>query len=71
MFKVGDRVRCVDSIGTSLQHDYVYRVEEVSDDNRFVRFWEYELDGIGGGWLSSRFVLANPTFKGNKHATAS
>ena len=48
MFKVGDRVRCVDSTGTSLRHDYVYRVEEVSDDSRFVRFWEYELDGIGG-----------------------
>lgn len=66
MFKVGDSVRCVDSNGASLQHGYVYRVEEVSDDKEFVRFWDYELDGIGGGRFSSRFVIAKPAFKGNK-----
>ena len=66
MFKVGDLVKCVDSSGASLQHGYVYRVEVVSDDSRFVRFWDYELDAVGGGWLSSRFVIAKPTFKGNK-----
>ena len=71
MFKVGDRVRCVDTYGTPLQHDYVYRVEEVSDSGEFLYFWDYVLDGLGGGWLSDRFVIAKPAFKGNKHATAS
>ena len=66
MFKVGDRVRCVDSTGTPLQYGYVYRVEVVSDDSRFVHFWDYELDAVGGGWFSSRFVITKPAFKGNK-----
>ena len=70
MFKVGDRVRCVDSTGSILQHDYVYRVEEVSDEGRFVRLFDSELYW-GWSWASSRFVLANTAFKGNKHATAS
>ena len=71
MFKVGDLVKCVDSSGASLQHGYVYKVEEVSDCGKFLHFWDYELDGLGGGYFSSRFVIAKPTFKGNKHATAS
>ena len=66
MFKVGDLVKCVDSSGAPLQHGYVYRVEVVSDDNRFVSFWDYELDAVGVGWYSSRFVIAKPAFKGNK-----
>lgn len=66
MFKAGDLVKCVESSGTSLQYGYVYRVEVVSDDGRFVQFWDYELDAVGGGWYSSRFVIAKPTFKGNK-----
>ena len=65
MFKVGDRVRCVDSTGNLLQHDYVYRVEEVSDEGRFVRLFDSELY-CGWTLASSRFVLANPAFKGNK-----
>ena len=66
MFKVGDLVKCVDSSGSPLQHGYVYRVKVVSDDNRFVSFWDYEEDAVGGGWYSSRFVIAKPAFKGNK-----
>lgn len=71
MFRVGDLVKCVDSSGTPLQHGCTYKVEVVSDDSRFVSFWDYELDAVGGGWYSSRFVIAKPTFKGNKYATAS
>ena len=66
MFKVGDSVRCVDANGTALQHGYIYRVEEVSDDKEFVSFWDYELDEVDGGWFSWRFVIAKPAFKGNK-----
>ena len=67
MFKVGDNVRCVDANGAALQHGYVYKVEEVSDSGEFLYFWDYGLDGLGGGgWLSSRFVIAKPAFKGNK-----
>lgn len=66
MFKVGDLVKCVDAIGASLQHGYVYKVEEVSDDKEFVRVFDYELDDIGGEWFSSRFVRAKPSFKGNR-----
>lgn len=66
MFKVGDNVRCVDADVAALQHGYVYKVEEVSDDGELLYFWDYGLDGLGRGWHSSRFVIAKPAFEGDK-----
>ena len=66
MFKVGDNVRCVDADGAALQHGYVYKVEEVSDDSELLYFCDCGPGWLGRGWHSSRFVIAKPALKGNK-----
>lgn len=71
MFKAGDLVKCVESSGTSLQHGYVYRVEVVSDDGRFVRFWDYELDAAVAAGYHRDLLSQSQPLKEINNATAS
>lgn len=66
MFKVGDRVKCVDGVGTTLVDGDSYVVKKVHQPGQ--RFVDVE-DAAGrlsGGWYLGRFVSALPAFKGNK-----
>ena len=68
MFKVGDRVECVDDDAGGkvwIRAGQTYIVTEVSDCGEFCM--------VGGGkvdYFQRRFRSVR-TFKGNKHATAS
>ncbi len=67
MFKVGDRVKCVEGAG-NISYGLVYRVVRISKYKE-TPFLHVQSDGLGGesgGWLFSRFVLAKAAkFKGN------
>lgn len=60
MFKVGDKVKCIDTADTQLagnkgynEHN-TYVVTEVSRDNSHIK-----CAGVWGYWMKCRFVLVN------------
>lgn len=66
MFKVGDRVECVDDGGKfDIRAGQTYVVTEVSDCGKFCM-----VSGSGAEYFKNRFKSVK-AFKGNKHATAS
>jgi len=51
MFKVGDRIKCIDIVGgTNLKLGNSYLIIEVKD----MCYW---LENAGGGWFHTRFIL--------------
>ena len=66
MFKVGDRVECVDDGGKfEIRVGQTYVVTKVSDCGKFCM-----VSGSGAEYFQNRFKSVK-AFKGNKHATTS
>jgi len=56
-FKIGDRVKCVDSsehpiVKERITRDYIYTIEELLPSNVSVK-----LKGLKGVWFQKRFTL--------------
>ena len=54
MFKVGDKVICIDNSGASgsLEKNVTYVVTKKENENCCI-----QVSGFGGGWFSERFIL--------------
>lgn len=61
-FKIGDKVRCIDSTASVLKEGKEHVVEDIS--SHFIK-----LDDIYGKWRADRFELVEPEYKQCKDLT--
>ena len=64
MFKISDRVKCVDTFGLNPNEDLklygIYTINSIEYDHGLLHTYEYlRLEEISGLWSSSRFELYN------------